>query len=204
VSALREEVTARIAAWLAAVRRVRPDEFTYVRDFEEISGQARADSWMWCEVLFTPEASPHNEAHRARHGFHIAAAGTFDLLRHEYVACGLDLVVTEARNFMLVDVARESVDILATREDRRAGAIRRIARLLFASDQGPAQAAIGEGTTFELGACLDPMLLARCEERTDGGICCGCLYFVRYKKPAQRVGYLDARQWFDEDFRTKR
>jgi hypothetical protein len=37
----------------------------------------------------------------------------------------------------------------------------------------------------------------------DGGICCGELYFLCYKKQGQRVGYMNAQQWFDDEFRRR-
>lgn len=203
-SALRREASARVAGWLAAARRVPREDYTWVREFEEVSGPTRADSWFWCDLLFRPEASPHCEAAEARHGFHAATVETIDLLRHEYQACGLDLVATEGRNFLVVEVARPGPEILAGGARSRE-AIRGIARALFA-DAGLCAAPlcpVGDGG-FAVNPQADPLLLARCAERMDGGICGGSLYFVQYKKSPQLIGYLDACQWFDAELRRPR
>jgi len=200
----------RAARWLAAARRVPREDYTWVRDFEEVSGPARADSWSWCDLLFRPEASPHREAPAPRHGFHVATATTIDLLRHEYEACGLDLVVTEGRNFVLVEVTGASPEALAGGARHRAAAIRDVTQALFAGAGGGPGAAwaaplrLAAGDAFELNAGADPLLLGRCAERVDGRICDGALQFLLYKKSPQRVGYLDACQWFDDDFRRAR
>jgi hypothetical protein len=162
---------------------------------------------MWCDRLFAPEANPHNEALGARHGFHAATARTIDLLRHDYTVGGLDLVVTEGRNFLVVEVKRPSADVVAAGAGSAASICRMAGAIFRDLDAEPvfaAGAGEGEGTSFEFNPRADPMLLASCSARADGGVCGGCIYFVRYKKPAQRIGYHNARQWFDEAFRRAR
>jgi hypothetical protein len=209
-----------MARWLEAVGRAAREGFTFVDDFEAISGPARAESWRWCDLLFRPEASPHNEALGARHGFHVATPETMDLLRHEYRAAGLDLCVTEGRNFILVQMPKACADILSLAARERASAIRKIAESLFEAapdaEAGGACAspgrglpglalpnAIREGTTFGTDPRADPTLLSGLSCCVDGGICCGELYFLCYKKQGQRVGYLHGQQWFDDDFRAR-
>lgn len=200
----------RAARWLGAALRVPREDYTWVRDFDEVSGPARADSWLWCDLLFRPEASPHREAPAPRHGFHVATETTIDLLRHEYEACGLDLVVTEGRNFVVVEAARACPEAPAGGARHRAAAIRDVTQALFAdAGEGPGVAraaplSLVTGDAFELNAGADPLLLGRCAERVDGRICGTALQFLLYKKSPQRVGYLDACQWFDEDFRRAR
>jgi hypothetical protein len=212
---LGRDAEERLSAWLAAVARVPPEGFTPVERFDEISGPARADSWFWCDSIFAQEVNPHNEALRPRHAFHVATEDTPDLLRHEYSAGGLDLVVTEGRNFMLVQVARGSIDILALCGPDRAAAVRRLEQAIFNGGRGAVLAGplgeacaplevppvIEEGTTFSSNPAADPTLLACWKDRTECGVQGGCLYFLCYKKSAQRAGFENARQWFDDAFR---
>ena len=114
---LGQDSDARVAAWLSAVARVPPDGFTPVERFDDVPAQARADSFYWCDSIFRSELNPHNEALGARHAFHAATDDTPDLLRHELAAGGLELTVTEGRNFILVQVERSSLDILSLRSE---------------------------------------------------------------------------------------
>jgi hypothetical protein len=226
---LGREVEARLGEWLAAVARVPPEAFTPVERFDDMSGTARADSWFWCDSIFREEVNPHNEAIGCRHAFHLATDDTPDLLRHEYSAGGLDLVVTESRNFVLVQVARSCVDVLALCGPDRAAAIRRLSAAIFAAGGGAAPAVpvtaaggaafrgplgdacvplelppvIEEGTAFSSNPEADPAVLACWKDRTECGVQGGCLYFLCYKKSSQRAGYENARQWFDEAFRCR-
>src|SRR6185369_12268128 len=97
---LERECRARIEAWIDAATRVPAGDFTWCRDFDEVPAAARADSWSWCDRVFTREASPH-EAPGARCGFH--AGEGLDLVRHAYRVQDLDLSILEGRNFVLVE-----------------------------------------------------------------------------------------------------
>lgn len=204
---LARDAEARLREWLAAVARVPPEAFTPVESFEQIPGAARADSWFWCDSIFTDELNPHNEALEPRHAFHLATDDTPDLLRHEYTAGGLDLVITESRNFMLVQIARASVDLLALCGSDRDAALRRLAATMFKGERGrdalprAAPPDLCEGATFSSNPAVDPALLTCWNDRTECAIQGGCLVFLLYKKPSQRAGYANAQQWFDESFR---
>jgi hypothetical protein len=203
-NALRREAGNRVEEWLAMVERVPREAFTEALDFEQISGPARADSWFWSDSIFAEDARPHDAALGCWHGFHVATADIPDLLRHEYKAQGLDLIVTESRNFVLVQVAQSSLNILALSSRDRAAAIERVARLIFRESDAKALTLpprIDEGTTFSSNVNADPARLACWNERLEGGIRKGSLYFLCYKKTSQRAGYENAMQWFDDEFR---
>jgi hypothetical protein len=212
--ALKRETGERLAEWLALVEGASSEGFTRVERFEEIPAAARADSWFWCDCIFASELSPHNEALAPKHAFHRATADKPDLLRHEYKAGGLDLVVTESRNFVLVQVARSSLDILALQGAERGAAIQRVADALFNRRRGtssrgssghdevcaplPVPSGVDEGTCFSSDPEVDPSLLSCWSDRIECGIRDGRLYFLIYKKMAQCAGYANASQWFDE------
>ncbi|XXT21783.1 hypothetical protein WME94_09505 [Sorangium sp. So ce429] len=219
---LGQDIDARVAAWLSAVARVPPDGFTPVERFDDVPAQARADSFYWCDAIFRSELNPHNEALGARHAFHAATDDTPDLLRHELAAGGLELTVTEGRNFILVQVERSSLDILSLCGPDRAAAVRRVAEALFNTGvesntvgvpaaagppaAGPALCPVPgevppdleEGAVFSSNPAVDPDLLACWKDRTECGVQGGRLYFLCYKKSSQRVGFANAWQWFDD------
>ena len=196
-TALGRETSARVARWLSAARLGR-EQFTWVLDIEEIPAGVRADSSFWCDLVLQPEANPYSEGARARHAFHVATRGTLDLLRHEIG----DIVIIEGRNFLLVEAPRACAETFALPPPARRGAVQRLAADLFR----PAlriPAVISERSRFTIGRRADPRLLAGEADRVDGGVDCGNLYFLWYKKPGQRVGFLNGRQWFDDDFRRR-
>ncbi|XYI00111.1 hypothetical protein ACMHYB_10330 [Sorangium sp. So ce1128] len=213
---LGQDIEARVAAWLSAVARVPPDGFTPVERFDDVPAQARADSFYWCDSIFRSELNPHNEALGARHAFHAATDDTPDLLRHELTAGGLELTVTEGRNFVLVQVERSSLDVLSLCGPDRAAAVRRVAEALFntgvesntvgvPSAAGPVLcpvprevADLEEGTVLSSNPAADPDLLACWKDRTECGVQGGRLYFLCYKKSSQRAGFANAWQWFDD------
>ncbi|WP_438027676.1 hypothetical protein [Sorangium sp. So ce233] len=214
--ALGQDIDARIAAWLSAVARVPPDGFTPVERFDDVPDQARAESYYWCDSIFRSEVNPHNEALGVRHALHAATDDTPDLLRHELAAGGLELTVTEGRNFVLVQVERSSLDILSLCGPDRAAAARRVAEAIFNTGiesntvgvPSPSDAVVcpvpdeapdlEEGTTVSSNPAVDPDLLACWKDRTECGVRGGRLYFLCYKKSSQRAGFANPCQWFEE------
>ena len=206
--ALRREAEDRIARWLEAVESVPRRDYTMIAELSELPAQARAESCYWCDHVLSPEANPH-DAPGAEHGYHLAEGGTPDLLRHAYTAHGLGLTVIEGRNFLLIRIGRGSLDVLALPAAARAEAIRHAAAVLLrAPRQKEAPSfhlpeALDEGCSFSSDAGADPLLLSCWTERVEGGIRGGELYFVSYKKPAQRTGFAHAEAWFDAAFRER-
>ena len=121
-------------------------------------------------------------------------------------------MVTESRNFILVEVAPSSLDVLGLPGEKRVAAIRRVAEALFAlrgsadfailagSGEVCAPADIDEGAMLCSDPSVDPALLSCWNERAECGIRHGGLYFLCYKKSGQRAGYENAQQWFDDDW----
>jgi hypothetical protein len=194
-------------SWLAAVDRA--ETYTPIRDLAELSPQARASSGFWCASFFPSYADPHEPTLSATVGVHLATPDTLDLLKHDYVVNGLSVALIESRNFALLRVARESADILARAPAERAEEICRIAAALFGGEDRQCvwtfqlPKAIEEGATFSTNPLANPLLIATWGDRIDGGIRRGCLYFLCYKRVSQIVGFWNAREWFDEEFRAK-
>ena len=194
-------------SWLAAVDRA--ETYTPVRDLAELPPQALANSGFWCASLFPSCADPYEPALSARVSVHVATASTFDLLKHDYVVNDISVTLIESRNFALLQVARVNADVLAQAAARRGEEIHRIAAAIFGgTDQQPAPTfklpkAIEEGATFSTNPSANPLLIATWRDRIDGGIRHQCLYFLCYKRISQLVGFWNAREWFDEEFRAK-
>jgi hypothetical protein len=196
--ALTREARARVVRWIDEATRVKDEDFTWCRAFDEVPAAARADSWSFCDRVFTAEASPH-EAPGAQWGFH---AGELDLVRHECQVRGLDLSVLEGRNFILVEVRFGDRGVLDLPPSERPAAIRRAAQALLRPPYlGGAHALaipaqVEEGAFFSSDPAVDPALLSRWSQRVDGAVRGGQLYLVCYKKHGQRVGFAHAGQWF--------
>jgi hypothetical protein len=194
-------------SWLAAVDRA--ERYTPVRDLGELPPQALASSGFWCASLFPSCADPHEPALSARVSVHVATADTLDLLKHDYVVNGISVALIEGRNFALLRVARESADVLARASAERTEEIRRIAAAIFGGVNRhrvwnfELPKAIEEGATFSTDPSANPLLIATWRDRIDGGIRGGCLYFLCYKRVSQIVGFWNAREWFDEEFRAR-
>ena len=193
--------------WLAAVDRV--EKYTPVRDFGELPPEALASSCFWCSSLFPSCADPHEPALSARVSVHVATAETLDLIKYDYLVNGISATLIEGRNFALLRVARESVDILALPPGERSAEIRRIAAAIFSGEGRPPVGTfalpktIKEGSRFSTAPSANPLFLATWSDRIDGGIHRGGLYFLCYKRVPQLVGFLNAHAWFDEAFRAQ-
>ena len=199
----QQAIEARVRRWLDTVERVPREAYTFVARPDELPAQARAESMFWAGEVFLQDASPYSEGLAARHAFHHATAETIDLLRHEMSAAGLDLTVIEGRNFGLVAVARESCDLLRIPdEEQRKAEICRVAGLLFRDGAGrPSYCApvhVKEGSLAGSDPEAEPLLVTDPRVRKETGVHGGGLFFLYYKRVAQLVGFLNARQWFEE------
>jgi hypothetical protein len=199
--ALQRDAGTIVARWLAEVDEATLASFTALADLAELPAQARAESRYWCDEVLSPDHNPY-DAPGARHGHRRAAGGAQDLLRHAYTAKGLGLTVVEGRNFLLVQVDPRSLDVLALAPPRRAALGGGPPRRGGWPPRGRAfrfqvPHAIDEGARFSTDDTADPLLLAAWSERVEGGIHRGRLYFLCYKKVAQRVGFVGEDGWFD-------
>jgi hypothetical protein len=197
------EARARVEEWLDAVARAEAARWMPVGSARMLPDHLRADSEHWCDRILAAGANPH-DAPSVRVALHRATRDTVDLLRHDYEACGLRLSVIEGRNFLFVRVARDSLDLLALPERERADAVARVATaLLRAPVRFCGKDPLHEGVFFCSGS-RDPLLLASPEGRTEGVIRGGELWLGCYKKPAQRLGFANARQWVSDVGRRRK
>jgi hypothetical protein len=195
LQALRAEAGARIERWLAGVERASDRGFAPVPGAVDLPAEVLADSCYWCDEVFSPDANPH-DAPDVWRGVHLATRSTPDLLRHVYTTQGIGLAVTEGRNFILVEVDPRSADVLALPRAERPAAVHRVAEAIFRappSFQVPPE--IDEGARFSTDDGAEPLLLAAWSRRVEGGVRGGRLYFLCYKKTAQRVGFARDDRW---------
>lgn len=193
---LRPEAGVRVVAWLAAVDEVGPGGWQIIADASQIPAHARADSHYWCELVFAPEANPHDVPQVAR-AIHRGGGCSPDLIRYDYEARGLHLQVIEGRNFVLVRVDRRSLDLLALPEPERALAVTRAAEALFRQPLCFCHCEpLANGSLFCTSPTADPRLLASWAERAEGGVRDGELWFAAYKRVSQLVGFANPNQWF--------
>jgi hypothetical protein len=212
---IADAATELICGWLASVDRVRPEQYTALKSFDDAPEQARADSCFWCDSFFSQEANPHDPCAEVRWQIHLSTADTFDLLRCEYAVGGIRLEVIESRNFTLIQVHEPSADeILKHREPERGAEVLRIAGVLF-NMPGNTTAygtnvpafrllpTISGECVFSTNAGADPFLLPLWSERVDAGIHAGKIFFLYYKKISQLAGFLNAQEWFEDDVRSR-
>jgi hypothetical protein len=206
---LGHETKERIARWIERVERIPPRAFTDAGRGATLPPEVLAESLYWCDEVFAKEANPH-DAPGARRAVHHRSSSAPDLLRHEYVAAGIGLTVIEGRNFLLVVVDPQSLDVPSLPAGERAAAIHDVAARIFRPPGGRARtkdfvlpSEIGEGACFSTSASAEPLLLAAWHERVEGGIRGGRLYFLCYKKTAQQIGFAEEERWFDHARRRR-
>lgn len=195
-------------AWhfIGMVERTPPESFRLASDFGALPEPPMADSLLWCGRIFVPTASSHHPPNAARHAFHLADVdpGPADLLRHEYRAADLDLVVTEGVNFVLIRAGtapRKSVNATASAlialpwEGRRpASPGERTVRLPEPS---------GEDVLVSTNPEEHPMSAVEWSDRVDAVIRRGAVYLLCYKRRSETMGFRHDGQWFDDDFRQQ-
>jgi hypothetical protein len=186
--------------WIDAVDEARAEGFDELGAPGDLPAGARADSLYWSRAFFAQGAGPYEPSQRVRRAIHRATARTPDLVEHEYEARGLHLTVTEGRSFMLVVIAKDSLDILALPEHLRTGAVARAAAALFHADCLDGRCFLvpettSEGVFFSTNPDADPRLLGAWRDRIDGGIRGGELFFLLYKRLAWMTGWLNGSEW---------
>ena len=189
-----------VTIWLDSIDRVAPDAYNPVA-FDLLPPEVRGDSSLWSERFFTAAANPHNRKAVVQWSYHLATADTPDVLRGKYSVQKYDLDVIETRSYLITRIrVNESPNreaILAAAED------------LLLKPQGMATwtfqsiESLNDGSRFSTNPTVSPLRIATWEDRTDGGIRRGYLFFLRFKKSFDLIGYPDLRRWFDESFRRK-
>jgi hypothetical protein len=186
--------------WIDAVEKAGAEGFDEIANTDDLPAGARADSLYWSRAFFTPGVGPYEPSQRVRRAVHRATVSTPDLVRHEYEASGLRLTVTEGRSFSLIVIARESLDILALTEAERRNAVARAAAALFHADCVAGRCfrlpeTLAEGVFFSTNPGADPRLLGAWQDRIDGGIRAGELFFLLYKRLSWIAGWLNGSEW---------
>jgi len=196
--------------WLDDVDAARAEGFEEIGGEERPLGQAIAESRQWARTLFARGKGPYDAGRSARRRVHRATSAAPDLLCHDYDVDGLALSVVEGRSFVLVFVARKSLDLRALSAPERAGAVTRVAAAILhpsAVERGlrfrfPDR--IEEGVTFSTNPDLDPRISGGWADRIDGGVHRGELFFLIYKRLPWLLGFADARAWLREGQRLDR
>jgi hypothetical protein len=196
--------------WLEYIDEARAEGFEGIERDEDLPGQALADSLYWARALFASGTSPYDTSARVRRAVHRATASAPDLVRHEYEAAGLHLVVTEGRSFALVVVSRADADVLGLSEGDQKSLSARIAAAILhpVGTKGGVcfrfPERIEEGSRFSTNPDADPRLLGVWSDRVDAGIREGALYFLLYKRLPWMMGFGDAFSWLRDDVRPFR
>jgi len=70
---------------------------------------------------------------------------------------------------------------------------------------GPPQPGVkpGDDGNFTTNRAVDPDRMSSWEDRADGGVMHGVLYFFLYKKNPNRPGYENAQNWFSDDLKKR-
>lgn len=187
----------RLEAWLDAVDEAE-GRFREVASLEELPEHVRKDSEFWCDEILAPAVNPH-DVETARHHVFQEPGETPDLVAHDVAVNGTQLRIIEGRNFLLVRVDRRSLDLLALPIEARHAAAERAAEAIFREPlRFRTCAALGEGGLVCTDAEVDPLLISSWSRRAEGGIRGGELWFLCYKKCAQRTGFCNAAQWFSD------
>jgi hypothetical protein len=189
-----------VTIWLDSIDRVALDAYRPIA-FDALPAIVRGDSSLWCERLFTSTANPHTRKMDVKWSYHLATEDTPDILRAEYVIPPYAVEMLETRGYVVARVRKADVP------DR--GFVLAVAEAMLLKPPGTAvwnfqfPAALSEGSRFTTNSALGPHLIASWEDRTDGGVRKGALFFLRFKKSLERIGYPDLRRWFDDAFRSK-
>jgi hypothetical protein len=158
-----------------------------------------------CSMFLLPEVDPHRGAPGGRFTAHAAATpDDLDLLRCQYRAGELELVLTEGANFLVLEVVRGA-------PFEEPGAVRalllRTVRLMHegrAWDLKITRKVDLTRGTHRLGNEGAPPVadVQNRDQRFDVVAVDGRLFFVFYKKIEQRVGWEPDAEWFDAETRA--
>lgn len=196
-------------AWLRSAVRVPTSGFHRIEDVSKLPPNVRGDVEYWDERLFPPGVRPIEQA-ELEVFLHAATNDTPDLVRFHYHHDDLDLTVDESTNFAVVWVrnVRLASHPQATRAAVIADAAKRVLNMKGEQHDwvfGPPQRGgrPGEDGNFSTNPQVDPDKMSSWEDRADGGVMHGVLYFFLYKKNPNRPGYENAQNWFSDDLKNR-
>ena len=211
-----KERLASLHAWLdrAAAQGYEPlSSFKQLRDGRGVEGHSR----MWMGRLLSASANPYAAEAVTVRTFHAASADMFDVLRHEYSAHGMDVVLFETLDFCVLVLRSGAPELGALGRQDKIDRINELARKLLAVDgvtswpgnpepyhwtfQFPKE--IGEGSKFSTNPGAESRLFSSWSDCAEGGIRRGRLYFMLYKREEATSGKLishDPTRWFSGEY----
>ena len=195
--------------WLTNSLSVPDDQFVPAEAYPKLLFRPLQESKGVMGFFLKDEVDPYRGVQGVQWKAHAAEPGGLDLLKSEYEAGGLHLVVTEGRNFMIVKVARsnESLAKSKSKRDYLAGLI----------EAAMKTEAAGQQWQFELPADLDTSSNQRLisnqgarpikdlnsrRDRADIVLLNDSVYFVFYKKVDQLEDFLPGDEWFSPEARA--
>jgi hypothetical protein len=195
--------------WLRSDVHAKETSFHEIESIGKLPANVRGDIRYWDERMLQVDAMPLPQKQLQVY-LHAAQGDTPDLVRFHYHYDKLDLTVDESVNFMVVWV--RNVKLPKQAEAERTAIIADVARRVLVMQSaghewtfGPEQPGVhpGEDGNFTTSPTTDPEKMSSWEERADGGVMNGVLYFMLFKKNPSRDGYHNASGWFGEDLTKK-
>ncbi|MEO6953434.1 MAG: hypothetical protein ABI321_16655 [Polyangia bacterium] len=190
--------------WLRAIADLSDSDFRPLDGQGKLAPNVRGELNYFDDKFFVEEARPLLQK-KLELSVHLSTDTTPDVVRVKYRVGALKLTVLETTNVSLVWVRGEK--LASTPQEERSAVIAAIAAQLFNVKGtnhdwkfGPDER-IGQEGNFSTDAAIDPAKMATWEQRADGGVMHGTLYFFLYKRSPSRLGYQNASNWFDPEFR---
>jgi hypothetical protein len=193
--------------WPRSDVHAKESSFHPIDGIGKLPAEVRGDIRYWDEKMLQVGAQPLMQ--RPLELFlHVAENDTPDLVCFRYRYDQLDLTIDESVNFTIVWV--RNVKLEAKPEAEREAMIADVARRLLVMQSaghewtfGPPQPGVhpGQDGNFTTSPTVDPEKMGSWEERADGGVLNGVLYFFLYKKNPSRNGYQNPSGWFDQALR---
>ncbi len=202
--AVKEEPAAEV--WRRAAMDAPNSAYRTVPGLEKLDSHVRGDSLYWSDRFFVPRAHPFHQTGELQISAQPAKKTTPDLVRYQYRVDKLELTVVESSNFTFVWVAGSGV--AEEPEASRPALVARVAASILNTKNGEhdwvfgSMEPRGKDLCFSTNPQLDAWDLRSWQDRADGGIHGGLLYFLLFKKNAERVGYHRGEHWFDDSFRS--
>jgi len=189
----------------------------HFKQFED-GASVELESRRWHKRFLRPAANPYEHRAGVKRSYWPHTANTVDVIRHEYVAGGLPLVVLETNVDFVVVVNRPVNDLLTLPEREAFARIDELAERLLAMEgtyrsmetmslvpyrwafQYPP--GIGEAWRFSTNFNANALRMWSWAYRMDGGIRNERLYFMGFKKYEETDGkmiMLSPQDWFSGD-----
>jgi hypothetical protein len=189
-----------------AVGSLTDDDFTPLRQTDEIPTDIFLSSKGWYEQVLRRDANPYLPANGAHHSFVPSDKATPDLLRHEFEYQGKKIVIVESRNFIMLTI-KDCIEI-----EERQKELNQVSAwaqgILRAEGQGYRLEfrRVSDGSGHEYYSTnpnVNVVFLRVWHDRVDAFVRNTSLSFLCYKRVEQRVGFQDDQKWFDDNFRRK-